>query len=765
MNKKTTIITLICIVIIGLISGLIIRFWPVIKNTFTGSAYLTEEEGQELYNKGLSDGNKNKLELENKLKYYETLVDQVPVLESAIKDKNSRITALEKDLSIEREKSNSLLEQLNVTTTNYEKYKSLYDDSVSKITKLEHEINTYKTEIMTLKANLSNYQNKILEYEKTISKYDEYLDKFKNDNQVVVKFYYDNSLYSFMLVNKGTIPVITDPSSTPTKEFIGWYVNNEKVNISEYIVNTDTTFIAGINYFYNVKFNVDGVTTSQLVNGNGYAITPADPIKDGYLFDGWEIYGIIYNTDAYSITQDIEFTARFTKVHTVKFQLKDNIVNTISVKNNSYLEDYFPELDDHTRFNYWTYNGNKINLSSYVITSDITFIADFTNKYDVLFKYEENDFNSQIILDGSSPVVSTPVDTDRKKFIGWSLDKNSVVDPTMVTISEPTTFYAILNYYYNVQIFDGDNVLSSQFIKENNSVVFGDTPIKPNYEFDFYTLDGTNSVDISTLNITEDTNIFVHFTRLYNVIFTYEDSIVDTQTVRENEYANTVSESSTDYQKFKGWSLDGVNVINVSDIPITQDTEFKAVIEYYQNVKFKVNNEVVKDYFVLRGSFAFIEGNQFGDYKVTSWAVNDIAQTLNSYLINNDTVFIANNPVRNKFTLDFNSIGSTRYSVNNSSAVCMSNFQLKDLLNYDADFDSCDFTGYISLSSGITKISFNGYSRNNTVTFINSDKVYAISVSLYGGGFTLYDYSGSDSLKDCNLHIVLTPSNHSGIIF
>ena len=70
--------------LLAIISGLIIAitgillyvYWPAITGTINDSQYLTPEQGQELYDKGYADGNRNEEEQLAQIAYYRELTDE-----------------------------------------------------------------------------------------------------------------------------------------------------------------------------------------------------------------------------------------------------------------------------------------------------------------------------------------------------------------------------------------------------------------------------------------------------------------------------------------------------------------------------------------------------------------------------------------------------------------------------------------------------------------------------------------------------------------
>ena len=657
MSKKGKIIlfSVIAVLFIG-IGLLLYLFFPVVKGVLTGSKYLTPAEGQELYDKGYSDGNKNKNELLDKINYYSGLVDslqkekllyqeKVSDYESSLEGKNLEINnykILLKSVEEEREEVKSKLLIANNKNTELEtklsELNAKYNDLNTRLQRIIEEKNI-------LQSNYNNARNKITELEETVKSYDNFLQGLITQNQVVAKFYYDNSLYSIMVLQKGDTASVSAPADTTYKKFLGWMVNNEIVDVSNYPINEDTTFIAKINTLYQVNFLVDNEEyDNDIVIDGSYAKVPTPPTKEGYDFDGWMLNGQLIDVDTCSITSNTTFIAKFTRVNSVKFSFKEKTISTQSVRTGNYANDINPVCDEHTKFNYWTLNGIKVDVSSYAITSDVVFVANYSNKYDVLFYYENEEFAKQIILDGSYPVMTTPVSSEKKVFIGWSLDGKNIINIETYPIIDVTKFYAVIDYYYYIsfKFEDGSDCSPIQKVLSGNCCVTPTSPTKENYEFDYWTLDKNSQVDVENYVITKDTTFYAKFTKLYNVSFKFENQVINTQRVRENSFASNQSVDSTDRKIFNGWKISD-SIINIETYPITSDIVFIADITYRSYVEFEYDGRIIKSGYVTNGTSADAPDiSSYSAYGFKYWTLdgeNEIV--ISEKLITEDVKFIA----------------------------------------------------------------------------------------------------------------------------
>lgn len=93
---------------------------------------------------------------------------------------------------------------------------------------------------------------------------------------------------------------------------------------------------------YTVKF-VDGESEIKSVSvEEGKTIAdadvPADLTKDGYVFEGWYVGDVAFDKSA-AITADVTYSAKWTKLHTVKFVDGNETIKTATVKDGEKLKD------------------------------------------------------------------------------------------------------------------------------------------------------------------------------------------------------------------------------------------------------------------------------------------------------------------------------------------------------------------------------------------------------------------------------------------
>lgn len=380
-------------------------------------------------------------------------------LNTQINSLNSQIESLESSLKNEQnqnqDKANQIVtlkNQVSSLQTLVNQLQNTNELNLNTITQLNNQVKDLNSQITELKYQsqtnnevVNNLNAKIVNLQETIAYYEQYIAGLESETQVVATFEYDGSVINIQIVNKGSKVSINNPTSTDRVIFNGWKVNDTIVDISTYVLNENTKFVADITYKYNVKFVVDSTThNTQLVVKDGYATIPANPTKVGYEFDGWTIDGTnIVNVAEQQITADTTFTAVFTKLYAVTFVYENEIKSTINVRNGGYANAPTIESTTYKVFNGWKVNGTSIDLSTYKIIADTTIVADITYKYDVKFKVDNVEYSSQIIATGNYATLPETPTKDDYDFIGWSINGTDIVTIENTIINSNTTFIAL----------------------------------------------------------------------------------------------------------------------------------------------------------------------------------------------------------------------------------------------------------------------------------------------------------------------------------
>lgn len=621
-------------------------------------------------------------------------------LESAIEIKNSLITDLENSLSSKDEDINTKLE--------------LIEELNDEIIQLNIEIDELEKVIITHESTISNLNTKIDNLNKSIAYYENFIKGLETSSQAVATFMYNDSVYSILLLQKGSKISINNPADTEYIDFLGWTIDGEIIDLNTYTLNVNTTFYAVLNYSYDVNFMVDDeVFNTQIIAENGVATLPTIPTKTGYEFVGWTLDGeTVIDVTTNKITANTTYIAKFVKLHTAVFKIGNDVVSTQIIKNNEYVtnvDDIISNYQDTLVVNYWTINGVQVDLSTYAVTSDVVIEANVTYYRNVKFMYEDTEFYSTKVLTGDvANITSSPNNTTRKEFLGWSLDKSTIVDVSTIVITEDTEFYAVIKYYAIAEFYV-DNTLH-----ETHTAVIGSPlglniiPTKTGYDFDGWTINGTDIVDVNSYIPTESTTYTFNavFTKLHTVSFQLGNDILNTQTIRHNSCAENYSVNSTDRVQFNGWTINGKDIVDVSTHVITGNTTFIASVTYKYKVEFEVGGKVTYTYFVVENTTLDTVPTTSGsnDWSLNYWTLDgsnsyDVA----NHVVTEDIKFIAK-ATRTKVSIKYTKTDSHLYEQNGFNFI----YEMDNVEAFNkGNFNSYNYTGYIWIGNQSYAVSGN----------------------------------------------------------
>lgn len=453
--------------------------------------------------------------------------------------------------------------------------------------------------------SVSQLNNRIAELQRTIAFYEEFVGKFETDEQALVTFEFAGSVYEVKVVNKGDKVTVTTPTSTEYVIFNGWTLDGEILDLETYTVTGNVRIIADVTYKYVVSFTVDGNTKStQVVEKGNYATQPTSPRKNGYRFKYWSLDGETeVHFDQLPIMANTTFIAKFVELHKVDFLYAngDMVINTKSIEHGQTTNAPRITLQDGEVLNGWRVNGNLVDVGSYVINADTTFIADITRKNKVTFMVDDNEYSVQYAESGNTVTVPNP-HKDGYRFVGWHLEgSEDIVDITNLAITEDITLYAKFEHSDCTVTFvvKGENIEVKE-VEYGQNVIPPEVTVNASEAHCGWTLNGV-SIDLENYPITENLTFVADIRKTYNAFFYYDtvgesnglpvkkSNLAQIQSVTSGESPRDVSITLPSPYSFAGWTIDGKNVINLSSYKMTESTTFYALISHPdQNKTFTV---------------------------------------------------------------------------------------------------------------------------------------------------------------------------------
>lgn len=256
---------------------------------------------------------------------------------------------------------------------------------------------------------------------------------------------------------------------------------------------------------YTVKF-VDGESEIKSVSvEEGKTITdadiPADLTKDGYVFEGWYVGDVAFDKSA-AITADVTYSAKWTKLHTVKFVDGDETIKTATVKDGEKLTDADIPADltaTGKAFEGW-FDGTTAFDKDATITADKTFAAKWVGLFNVTFKNGEETIKVAQVKDGAviaaADIPEDPTD-DNYAFIGWfvgetAYDSSAAVTSDIVVSAKFSTIYKSYFGTWHGATDDWDAISYTVVVDATSiTVTIGDADAQAATDIDVDTTDGT----------------------------------------------------------------------------------------------------------------------------------------------------------------------------------------------------------------------------------------------------------------------------------
>lgn len=195
----------------------------------------------------------------------------------------------------------------------------------------------------------------------------------------------------------------------------------------------------------------------QAVEPNAYLSAVITPEKDD--FEGWALTKggeLINDLTTIQVTENMTIYGMCT--NTVTFMVNGEEYTTQEVSYGECAQNVVIENTTYELYNGWRINDDLVLIETYNIYSDTIFNADITYKYDVKFIVDNEEYNTQIVIEnGFAELPAEPV-KEGYDFKGWSIDKLNIVNVPEIKITTNTNFTAMFTIN-----FTGSYKLSYKF--------------------------------------------------------------------------------------------------------------------------------------------------------------------------------------------------------------------------------------------------------------------------------------------------------------
>lgn len=329
-------------------------------------------------------------------------------------------------------------------------------------------------------------------------------------------------------------------------------------------VETDATYTATwtINK-YEIAFVVDGKETKSTLEYGQSISKPADPVKTGYTFTGWN------PSVPEKVTAKGVYTAQFSiNSYLVKFVADGKDVSSKKLDYASQIEvPSAPEKVGYT-FIKWT-----PEVAQTVPASDVVYAAEYTvNKYNVTFKNGDDVVSEGAFDYGSTIAIPTAPEKEGYDFLRW---EPAIAEGATVPASDVVYTAVFGKDAFEITYMIGEETIQTVKVEYGDAVTAIVAPDKEGYTFDGWqglpqTMPAKNITVVGSYSINQ-----------YEVVFYGEDGEVISKQMLEYNSPITVPEVP---QK-EGYTFDGWNAEVASVVP-AYNLEYTAT--------YKVNSYTVK---------------------------------------------------------------------------------------------------------------------------------------------------------------------------
>ena len=398
--------------------------------------------------------------------------------------------------------------------------------------------------------------------------------------------------------------------------------------------------IKGCSGNYIITFDTMGgsLINGQTVSKGDYIIKPIDPVKEGYVFNGWYYNDIPYDFNA-EVKNDMTLVATWEEIQVLYYLVTfdtdgGSYIASQEIEENKTVTRPADPVKSGYKFLGWYLDDTEYDFESKVV-EDIILTAKWKStssgeattptKYTVAFNSNGGSLvSSQSITKGGK--VSKPANPTRGnyEFLGWyyngkPYDFNSSVTKSITLVAQ---WSAHPTYTVTFDTVGGSQV-PKQNVKEGEKIIKPVDPTKANHVFQGWYYNGEeydfNVGLVSNITLTAKWKE----NQKYTVTFvTNGGSNVATQTVYINGKVNKPANPTRTNYTFEAWYTTSGKEYNfnkpvTSNLTLYADWKSKYDFEFniygYSGGQFQVKNVNLPDGYIIK----YMEGN-----KTTSEVIN-----------------------------------------------------------------------------------------------------------------------------------------------
>lgn len=391
-----------------------------------------------------------------------------------VKDGLGSHSALRSDIAKYTNDINSLIAEKQEKTTRLNTLKTRKENLIQQSSNLSQNNDQYKEQLQQLNTSIANLKEHIKVIDDQVLLYNDLISNIQEETFSSISFMDDDGTVLGVLTcaNGQVLSEQVNPTSTQYREFLGWYIDNNLVDLNTLIFNENTTLHAKYQYRYDVHFKIDDqVIKTVLIDKGSCASIPELP-DNVYSVSWWNLaeeqnQDKHTNVSGHPITQETTFVAVGVK-HYVTYNYYDQ--NGILLESNREVEGMklnklpnTPTIPTGNIFIDWYASSTKIHLGA----GSMNYYAGSSSEdfYPIFMK-------EKIVVDDISTTLTYTSIEDGTwgKEYQYTYSTNAVWDLAQKDITETITMYANdFEYNATITLKDGTTV-TGQFSRNGKYI-------------------------------------------------------------------------------------------------------------------------------------------------------------------------------------------------------------------------------------------------------------------------------------------------------
>lgn len=305
--------------------------------------------------------------------------------------------------------------------------------------------------------------------------------------------------------------VSTDGGAKAVKYWNHFFIKNDFViKLSTKAVSDDDNQFGNgdVSNFAIVRYIVNETLDKTEVLYKGSKITYVPDIEQ---FEFWSLNGERIDED-FVVTQDIELVSNTIPMYTCKFVANDTELQSQNVYKNKTAKDFVPDTVYATNtkwvFDYWKVDNVQVDVSTYPIVQDTTFVAEghYEHRVDISY-YATNNLSTlgYWVKSGTAIDVSTYLPSNYS--LSYCTINGQRIDSTNYIVNEPVAIVAEGYTCFEVKFIYSSTYTSGESVTYGEDASKPDDPLVEGKVFLGWSYDGHTVIEdfeAELKNITKD---------------------------------------------------------------------------------------------------------------------------------------------------------------------------------------------------------------------------------------------------------------------